>query len=164
MFFFAAVENVESVKPPSRRELAAAISGRKKEPTTILQPATQSVIETSRPSMLSGQISRSLESKPGGGYPVHRLSWVHRFHKAHEDWPGCPNSAPPVLNCHPKFRSERCHYRNPMSPLRRTKDIRARCSCSRGEIHRTRRRTDPRSAARTRTSPQQPCSKPTLTW
>ncbi len=112
------------------------------------QSATQSVIETNRPSVRSSQITQLSESKPGLKNPDHLVLWVHRFHKAHEDQPGCVYSTPAIPNYHPKFRSKRCHCRDPMSPLRRTKDIQASCSCSQGRTRQGYRRArGPQTAA-----------------
>ncbi len=112
------------------------------------QSATQSVIETNRPAIRRTQNGSSSESKPGLNLTRPIILWVHRFHKTHEDQPGCDNSMPPILNYHPKFRSERCHCRDLMSPLRRTKEIRASCSCAQGRTRQGYRRArGPQTAA-----------------
>ncbi len=93
------------------------------------------------------QNASSSESKPELQNSIHLILWVHRFQETHKDQPGCDESSPAIPNYHPKFRSERFHCRDLMSPLRRTKDIQAGNSCGRGKNRWTRRRTDLRSAA-----------------
>ncbi len=128
------------------------------------QSATQSVIETNRPAIRSSQITQLSQTKPGPKNSDHQILWVHRFHKTHEDQPGWLHSTPAILNYHPKFRSKRCHCRDPMSPLRRAKQIQASCSCSRGRNRRARRRVNLRSAAQIGTAPRHLCTLWTIPW
>ncbi len=97
------------------------------------QSATQSVIETNRPAIRRTQNTSSSESKPGLNLTRLIILWVHRFQKTHEDQPGRVYSTPAILNYRPKFRSERCHCRDLMSPLRRTKQIQASCITGQGK-------------------------------
>ncbi len=128
------------------------------------QSAAQSVIETNRPAIRSRQNTRPSESKPGTKNPDHLILWVHRFHKTHKDRRGCDDSTPAILNYPTKFRSERCHCRDPMSPKSCSRQLHAGSSASKGKNRRARRRANLWSALRIGTSPRHPCRVQTIPW